>query len=57
MFLGENATSNVYSRVEKKAPVFKTSRDHLMLFHAGNLKGDMKLKPLLVYQNNGTCKD
>jgi hypothetical protein len=56
MFLGENAISNIYSRVEKKAPDIKISKDQLMLFLGGNPKGDMKLKPLLVYhcQNNGT---
>jgi hypothetical protein len=58
IFLRENATSNVYSRAEKKAPDFKVSEDHLMLFLAGNLKGNVKLKPLLVYhcQNNGIFK-
>jgi hypothetical protein len=43
IFLGENATSNVYSRPEKKALEFKVSKDHLMLFLGGNPKGDMNL--------------
>uniref|UniRef100_A0A8C9VDH0 HTH CENPB-type domain-containing protein n=1 Tax=Scleropages formosus TaxID=113540 RepID=A0A8C9VDH0_SCLFO len=39
------------SQEEKKVPSHKPSKDRLALLLGGNLKGDVKLKPLLVYHS------
>ena len=39
-------------------PGYKAAKDKLTLFFGGNISGDMKLKPLLVYhaENPGALK-
>ncbi|XP_045104420.1 tigger transposable element-derived protein 1-like [Portunus trituberculatus] len=39
------------SQEEKKAPEFKAAKDRLTLTLGGNAEGDLKLKPLVIYQS------
>jgi len=44
-------TETFISEEEEKAPAFKVSKDHFTLLLKGNVEGDTKLKPLLIYHS------
>ena len=39
------------AKAERSAPGFKVAKDRLTLALGGNAEGDVKLKPLLLYQS------
>lgn len=44
-------SSHIYISEKKSAPQFKTSKVRLTMLLSGNVSGDVKFKPLLIYHS------